>query len=154
MESVANMILSEIIAMKGDPPGKVILVVDQLDLLLAAGGDVFSAVALGDMISGFREEAHAMILSLSADYPLVSSHGTTLEAEHAAFLLGIAHEADLTMSLRLLDSGVARDISGVVSVKAGDVGGDHQTDRKIWEDREMLYFVAGDGGVRVFERGQ
>jgi elongator complex protein 6 len=101
------------------------------------------------------KEAHAMVLSLSADYPLVSSHQTALEADHAAFLLGAAHQADLIMSLRLLDSGTARDVSGVLRITVGnrEVGESHLSPRKL-EDRELLYFVGGDGGVRVFERGQ
>lgn len=101
------------------------------------------------------KEAHAMVLSLSADYPLVSSHQTALEADHAAFLLGVAHQADLNMSLRLLDSGTARDVSGVVRITAGDRGAeDIQHNQRKLEDRELLYFVGGDGGVKVFERGQ
>ena len=35
--------------------GKTILVLDQLDLLLAAGGDHIGAVDLGDMLMGLRE---------------------------------------------------------------------------------------------------
>lgn len=34
---------------------KVLLVVDQLDLLLAAGGDAFGVVALGEIVMGLRE---------------------------------------------------------------------------------------------------
>ncbi len=35
--------------------GKVLLVIDQLDLLLAAGGEQIGAVGLGDMLMGLRE---------------------------------------------------------------------------------------------------
>jgi len=35
--------------------GKVVLVIDQLDLLLAAGGDLISVGVLGDMLLGLRE---------------------------------------------------------------------------------------------------
>jgi elongator complex protein 6 len=101
------------------------------------------------------KEAHAMVLSLSADYPLVSSHQTALEADHGAFLFSVAHQADLTMSLRLLDSGTARDVSGVVRITVGDRGAEgFQHSQRMLEDRELLYFVGGDGGVKVFERGQ
>lgn len=55
------------------------------------------------------------------------------------------------MSLRLLDTGTARDVSGVVRITVGDV---EQEARSQIEERELLYFVGGDGGVRVFERGQ
>jgi len=55
------------------------------------------------------------------------------------------------VSLRGLDTGTARDVSGVLRITRGvqeedDVGEEG-------EERELLYFVGGDGGVRVFERG-
>jgi elongator complex protein 6 len=55
------------------------------------------------------------------------------------------------MGLRLLDTGTARDVSGVVRITAG--GESSQEGIKV-EERELLYFVGGDGGVKVFERGQ
>ena len=78
-----------------------------------------------------------------------------MESDHGAMLLDTAHQADFIMSLRLLDSGTARDVSGVVRITTGD-----QTSRtglekqKKLEGKELLYFVGGDGGVKVFERGQ
>jgi elongator complex protein 6 len=67
----------------------------------------------------------------------------------------MAHQADLIMSLRLLDSGTARDVSGVVRITAGNQTGemDQGTQQRV-EEKELLYFVGGDGGVKVFERGQ
>lgn len=156
----------------GGAPGKVVLIVDQLDLLLAAGGEIVGAVKVGEMLMSLREvcalvfkiriglliydqEVHSTIVSLSADLPLVTSHQTLLEADHAAFLLRIAHQADFTISLRLLDSGTARDVSGVVRVTMGDGAVETEEDiRKRVEEKELLYFVGGDGGVKVFERGQ
>lgn len=91
---------------------------------------------------------HATVLTLAADEPLVTLQQTPLENKHAGFLLGLAHQADIVMGLRLLDTGTARDVSGVLRITNGGAVGD-----KI-EERECLYFVAGDGGVRVFERGQ
>ena len=49
----------------------------------------------------------------------------------------------MVMALRLLDTGTARDVSGVVRV----------TGMQDVDAAEYLYYVAGDGGVRVFERG-
>ena len=94
-------------------------------------------------------------MTLSADYPLASVVQTPLEKHHASLLLNMSHAADFVMSLRLLDTGTARDVSGVLRVTVGDstqqAGGDIR--RRI-EDKEFLYFVGGDGGVKVFERGQ
>lgn len=101
------------------------------------------------------KHVHATVITLSADYPFLASHQTPLETNHAAFLLSMAHQANFVMSLRLLDSGTARDVSGVIRITVGDqaLDGDQNLHRKI-EERELLYFVGGDGSVRVFERGQ
>lgn len=85
-------------------------------------------------------------MAVSADDALLHTQITTLEKDHAAFTLSLAHEARTVMALRLLDTGTARDVSGVVRVTGGGKG-----DGK--GDEEYLYFVGGDGGVRVFERG-
>jgi elongator complex protein 6 len=55
------------------------------------------------------------------------------------------------MSLRLLNTGTARDVSGVIRIGIRDAetaDGDEQMG-----PRELLYFVGGDGNVKVFERG-
>jgi elongator complex protein 6 len=98
---------------------------------------------------------HATITSLSADHPLVLENQTPLETDHAAFLFSLLHQADLIISLRLLDSGTARDVSGVIRITLGDQSAEEEQDihRRVGE-KELLYFVGGDGGVRVFERGQ
>jgi len=97
---------------------------------------------------------HATVITSSADQPLVESRQTPLETDHSAFLLSLAHQADLIMSLRLLDSGTARDVSGVVRITVGDQASTGMDAERRLEERDLLYFVGGDGGVRVFERGQ
>lgn len=87
---------------------------------------------------------------MAADDPLVGAQSTALETEHAALVLGQAHAADLVLALRALDTGAARDVSGVVRVTGHNGGG---KDERNQGGREFLYHVAGDGGVRVFERG-
>lgn len=91
-------------------------------------------------------------MALSADAPLISSQQTPLETNHAALVLGMAHQADFIMSLRLLDTGTARDISGVIRITLGEAA--DADDSNQLEEKELLYFVGGDGGVKVFERGQ
>lgn len=78
-----------------------------------------------------------------------------METDHAQFLLSLAHESDLMMSLRLLDTGTARDVSGVIRIAVGGLGEDESREAQNQaEEKELLYFVGGDGGVKVFERGQ
>lgn len=43
---------------------------------------------------------------------------------------------------------MARDVSGVLRIGRG--AGDEGVEV---EEKEVLYFVGGDGGVRVFEKG-
>ncbi|OTA58600.1 hypothetical protein K449DRAFT_118506 [Hypoxylon sp. EC38] len=132
------------------PDQKVVLIADHLDLLLAASGEGVSGQALREALLDIREKVHSSIVTVSADGPLISSKTTPLEKEHAAFAVSLAHDAHLVVSSRMLDTGTARDVSGVLRVTPG--GGHHDTDSVIGE-RELLYFVASDGGVRVFERG-
>ncbi len=54
------------------------------------------------------------------------------------------------MGLRLLDTGAARDVSGVCRIS---VNQDDDDDGPKLDDKELLYFVGADSSVRVFERG-
>ena len=83
---------------------------------------------------------------------MLHSQATTLEREHASLVLGQAHAADRVLALRMLDTGTAKDVSGVVRITRGGAGSSQEDDDED-EGREYLYHVAGDGGVRVFERG-
>ncbi len=101
-----------------------------------------------------------MILTLAADSPLTQQPTTPLESQHSAFLVTLAHQASFVVSLRLLDTGTARDISGVMRVTLGpddtrgNVVEEGNNRSATVEERELLYFVGGDGSVKVFERGQ
>ncbi|KAI0440263.1 hypothetical protein F4803DRAFT_577911 [Xylaria telfairii] len=133
------------------PGTQTVLVIDQPDILLAAAGDAISSQGLRDTILGLREKVHASIITISADEPLIATQGTPLEKEHASLALSLAHDAQLVMSLRMLETGTAKDVSGVLRVTPG---GDEGAASAPVEDRELLYFIGGDGSVRVFERGQ
>lgn len=134
-----------------NPGTQTVLVVDQPDVLLAAAGDAISSQGLRDTILGLREKVHACIVTIAADEPLVAAQGTSLEKEHASLALSLAHDAHLVISLRILETGTAKDVSGVLRVTPG---GDDEDASTTVEDQELLYFIKGDGSVRVFERGQ
>lgn len=97
---------------------------------------------------------HSSIVTLSVDEPLISSQTTSLEKDHAALAVSLAHDAYFVISLRMLDTGTARDVSGVLRITRGGGIGVISDSMDVVEERELLYFIAGDGGVRVFERGQ
>ncbi|KAM5346887.1 hypothetical protein ACJ41O_009892 [Fusarium nematophilum] len=123
-----------------------VLIVDQLDALLAITEESTTSLALQNLVLFLRSLVHSTLLTLSADTPLVAAQATTLEREHASLALSTAHAADAVLALRMLDTGTARDVSGVVRITGPGVGG-------MGGPAEFLYHVAADGGVRVFERG-
>ncbi|KAK2037816.1 hypothetical protein LZ31DRAFT_480230 [Colletotrichum somersetense] len=138
---------------------KTVLVLDQPDLLLAASGEGLTGLALRNMLLDVQEKVHATVFAVAADEPLVASQTTSLEKEHAALVLALAHAAETVFGLRLLDSGNASDVSGVLRITAGGGGGGNGHGERgaaaaAVEETELLYFVGGDGSVKVFGRGQ
>ncbi|QUC20130.1 uncharacterized protein UV8b_04371 [Ustilaginoidea virens] len=124
---------------------RVVLVMDHMDAWLATADESASDVAA--MLAALRERVHAAVVTVAADEALVQAQNTTLEKEHAALVLSLAHEAHLVVGLRRLDTGTSGDVSGVVRM----TGGGRRAGRL--EDAEYLYRFSGDGGVKVFERG-
>ncbi|KAK2757343.1 hypothetical protein FQN54_004857 [Arachnomyces sp. PD_36] len=150
-----------------DGDDEILLIVDQPDLLLSATGmkDGTGATQMEDLILGLRSHVHSSIVTLSADFPLVQTTSlgephpqTPLEQAHSSFLIWMAHQATLVLQLRNLDTGVAKDVSGVLRISRGGSAGDallgNGEQEQKWEENEYLYFVQGDGGVRVFGRGE
>ncbi|KAF4968945.1 hypothetical protein FSARC_3709 [Fusarium sarcochroum] len=122
------------------------LIIDQLDALLAVTDESTTSLTLQNLVLGLRGLVHSTLLTLSADTPLVAAQATTLEREHASLVLSTAHAADAVLALRMLDTGTARDVSGVVRITGPGIEG-------MGGGAEFLYHVTADGGVRVFERG-
>lgn len=96
---------------------------------------------------------------MAADSPLIHNASTTghqlstpIETEHAAFAIGMAHRARSVMQLRTLETGAARDVSGVLRISRG--GGWTAEAEDNLDERELLYYIQRDGGVRVFGRGE
>jgi elongator complex protein 6 len=56
------------------------------------------------------------------------------------------------MQLRTLETGAARDVSGVLRISRGG-GWTAEAEDNLGE-RELLYYIQRDGGVRVFGRGE
>ncbi|KAL4997660.1 hypothetical protein BDV10DRAFT_90140 [Aspergillus recurvatus] len=147
----------------GEEP-EVLLVLDQPDLLLAATGPSkgIGATEMAEWIMGLQQAATATVVTISADSPLIhnasaSAHqiATPLETEHAAFAVGLAHRSEMVMQLRDLETGAARDVSGVLRVSKGGAWGQRENaGEENWEEKEVLYFVQRDGGVSVFGRGE
>lgn len=154
---------------------RILIVIDGIDFLLAATeitvedlldcimelrevcmSCAFSARAPVEISDADQKNQHvySSIISASADYPLIQRQQSPLEIDHAAFVMSIAHEADLIWGVRELDTGSARDVSGVLRITRGPaIERNERVPGEDFEEKELLYFVAGDGGIRVFERG-
>lgn len=76
------------------------------------------------------------------------------DEEHAAFVVGLGHIAGRVFGLRGLETGVAKDVSGVLRVTAGGMGVREGEEGEKDEGKEVLYFVGDGGVVEVFERGE
>jgi len=148
----------------GDQKTEILLVIDQPDFLLAAtgAGQGIGATEMQDWLMGLEQAVHSTILTLSADSPLLHNAGvwsqqqvTPLEIEHTNLIVGLSHRARMIIQLRNLDTGVARDVSGVLRISRGGAWEEEQLkDGGKWKEREVLYFIQRDAGVRVFERGE
>jgi elongator complex protein 6 len=160
----------------------VILILDTPDIISACLGDVAPSIASGvsmqaDQITPqaltaaileLRAQVHSTVITVSADDALLNhpahsylSHSdfgatpTPLEANQTHLILGLAHNADLLLQCRPLDTGTAGDVSGVLRAGLGDGAVDQlDTDGESGlKEGEWLYYVQSDGGARVFERG-
>lgn len=58
------------------------------------------------------------------------------------------------MGVRALETGAARDVSGVLRItRGGGYGGWEEEGEGMGREVELLYLVGRDGNVKVFERG-
>ncbi|KAL5332835.1 hypothetical protein BJX70DRAFT_392669 [Aspergillus crustosus] len=171
IDALEKNITAAVNLLKASAPGKggdgaeILLVVDHPDLLLAATGlsKGIGATDMGDWIMGLQKIASATLVTIAADSPLIHNasafahpHVTPLETEHTAFAIGLAHRAEMIIQLRTLETGAAKDVSGVLRVSKGSAWGQREsTDaEESWDEKEVLYYVQRNGDVSVFGRGQ
>lgn len=147
LKDVEKEILEVVERQKEGAEGKILVVLDGVDFLVAGLGIQVEEVM--DMVQEIKQHAYATIITVSADSALMQSASTPLEVNHAALVMGFAHQARVILGVRSLETGTARDVSGVLRV----VRGAGVEEEEEVEEKEVLYFVGGDGGVKVFERG-
>ncbi|KAI4722662.1 hypothetical protein E4T48_01173 [Aureobasidium sp. EXF-10727] len=144
------------------PTRKLHLILDAPTLLLSTSSNP-AASNLSSLLLSLRSKLSTTTLILEADLPFLSAAladantHTPLEAAHAAFVVQQAHVSEWVLSLRPLDTGKARDVSGVIRVSRGGAWDENveESDGKDGKkELEALYFVQNDGGVTVFERGE
>ncbi|KAJ5769133.1 hypothetical protein N7520_003692 [Penicillium odoratum] len=161
LDSLEKDIIAVIEQLKAsnDESEEVLLIIDQPDFLLAATGASMGigATEMSEWVTGLQQAVHATVLTLAADSPLIhnacsgNQGSTPLEGEHAAFAIGLAHRASSVLQLRTLETGAARDVSGVLRISRG---GGLSVGVNGLDERELLYYIHRDGGVKVFGRGE
>lgn len=151
------------------PRSRITLILDSPDVLVAAGLTDFQTLL--STISGFSQAVHASIISVIADPPLIAAASSSmqqaedgehagptvqfseLEQQNAGLITSLAHRATWVMQLHKLETGWAKDVSGVLAVSRGGSGEEVEETEEHAEEKELLYYVKGDGVVNVFERG-
>jgi hypothetical protein len=145
-----------------DKIGYPAIIIDGIDFLLASQPEI-TTISLQCFLSNLRTQTQSLILTVHADDPLLqiatsadNDTGTDLERSHGHFLTSMAHQSNWIFQLRGLDTGSAKDVSGVIRVSRGasseeDENASSQQDLK---DGEWLYQLRGDGSVRVWGRGE
>lgn len=140
------------------------LILDNPDLLLALNPAITTSAMSSAILTLHTLPTVSHILThMQSDTPLLSpsTPPQPLELAHHNLLIKMAHMSRRIVGVRVLDTGVARDVSGVVRVTEQRVGwlglelgdGVHETNEPGGKGEEFLYQVKGDGSVRVFERG-
>ena len=107
------------------------------------------------------KHVYATIIATAADSPLMQTPCTPVATAHKSFVAGLAHEARLVISVRGLDTGMARDVSGVIRITKADgwlkvnehIQESARGKAEALKEKEMLFFMGGDGMIKVWERG-
>ena len=132
------------------------VIIDGIDFLLAAQAGV-DAVRLQQFVRKTQSLCQSLVLTCSADSPLLHNRdeaATPIEREHSAFITTEAHLAWFVLQLRGLDSGTAKDVTGVLRVSQGgnyDAAGHTSSGLR---EGEWLYRCKGDGNVTMWTRGE
>jgi elongator complex protein 6 len=150
-----NYTKSAILASRAAIPtdAEVLLILDSPDYLL--GMLSCSASELLAFIMSLRQAVHSTVLTLQSDVfsqAMPAKSLSPLQTQQQQFLLSLAHQADRVLATRGLDSGSARDVSGVVRVTRGGRAEDDET-AECPADVEWLYQVDMNRAARVWERG-
>jgi elongator complex protein 6 len=130
-----------------------ILILDFFDIPLALHS-ISSDEALTELIR-WRTQVHAVLVTLATDIltkdmdpHLFSASPQPILLQQQQFLLTLAHQADMTLSTKALDSGSSKDVSGVVRITSS-------RNNSLSGDKELLYFVDSGSSkpIEVWERG-
>jgi elongator complex protein 6 len=145
---------------------KTLLILDNPDLLLALNPALHPS-QMTSLVLGLHTlpSVSHILTHVQSDNPLLSlsTPPQSLEIAHHNFLVKLGHMSRRILGVRVLDTGVARDVSGVIRVTEQrdewmglgfeDDGEKKRDGEESGRGKEFLYQVKGDGSVKVFERG-
>lgn len=142
------------------PRKKALLVLDTPSLLLASYPNITPSI-LSTTVLQLHNLASHVLVHVPADDALLtlSTSPQPLELDAHNFLVKTAHMSTRILSCRVLDTGVAKDVSGVLRVTENTAGPmldleqGAEVNAESKHGRELLYLVKGDGSVKMFERG-
>jgi elongator complex protein 6 len=143
---------------------KTLILFDNPDIILALDPTVTPSAFISLVLTLHHLPNVSHILThMQADNPLLnlSAPPQLLEIAHHNLLVKVAHMSERIMGVRVLDTGVARDVSGVIRIteqkmnwqNLGSEDGVGKGQEESGRGKEFLYQVKGDGSVKVFERG-
>lgn len=164
LEHVRDTVTQAVIALSSSSgANKTLLILDNPDLLLALSLTTTPSALTSLLLNLHTLPTVSHILAhVQSDTSLVSLSAPpqALEVSQHNFLVKVAHMARRIVGVRVLDTGVARDVSGVLRIteQTDDwvgCGFEEDEDHEKWsgKGKEFLYRIMGDGSVKVFERG-
>ncbi|KAL5465470.1 hypothetical protein PMIN06_000627 [Paraphaeosphaeria minitans] len=143
---------------------RTLVVLDNPDILLASVPGLTAAALTSFFLDLHTQTSVSHVLvHLQSDLALLANaeKPSPLQIAQKNLVVKTAHMSAKVLSVRVLDTGVARDVSGVLRVTVNreswaDIatvgeGGAVQAPEEVGS--EVLYKINGDGSVRVFERG-
>lgn len=145
-----------------NPERRVQVIFDSPSILLHTTSPVITTIELVSFILTLRRLVSTCVVALPADMPFlnaatqqgsVSEHYSPLEVDTAALAVCLAHQAAVVLGCRLLDTGWAKDVSGVIRATRGGAAHDWDVGGQAVGEDEWLYHIAGDGAVSVWDRG-
>jgi hypothetical protein len=130
----------------------IVLLLDSPDLIL--GTTESDAAAVISALLNLRLMVHAAVIMLRADLfesEAEPQNPTPMQVEQQQLVLSLAHQANTVFSVRKLDTGLAKDVTGVLRITNAikDVGDDDHG----CSAREYLYHVHDNRTAVVWERG-
>lgn len=161
---IKTVLLNAVSSLNKSMQRRTLIILDNPDMLLALNPSLTPSAWTSFVLELHRHPCVSHVLThIQADSSLSGANvpPQPLEIAHHNLLVKCAHISRRILGIRVLDTGVARDVSGVIRITEQmvdwlNLGLDDESgkiDVDGGKGKEFLYQVKGDGSVKVFERG-